>query len=147
MGCRASSLMAWDRRGDVRVHRHSDGEERPNVDVRDFSGDLGTHPDSSAGVPDGPCGRAWRLSSGNEAAGLAGRGMAGDAGDLVDVHGRLAQACSVQAVPERARERMLAGNRFQVSYAAVLDVHRGTRLRDEGAACSSSQACQCTPVI
>ena len=130
---------------------------------------------------------AWRLSSGDEAAGLAGPGMAGDAGDLVYVHGRLGQARGVQAVPERGRERgmvqcavgddcgvdavigladlvfddawrrdhgiasggrewTLAGDRFQVSYAA-LDVHPGIRLRDEGATCSSSQACQCTPVI
>jgi hypothetical protein len=39
---------------------------------------------------------AWRLSSGDEAAGLAGLGMAGDAGDLVYVHGRLAQARGVR---------------------------------------------------
>jgi hypothetical protein len=31
--------------------------------------------------------------------------------------------------------------------AAALNVRAGTRLRDDGARCSSSQACQCTPVI
>lgn len=116
--------------------------------------------------------------------------MAGDAADLVCVHGRLAQACGVQALPERGRElddADVGGEaQYRVSWlgvtgqalgadetadrryperaadrgavligqqladrgdAAALDVHPSTRLRDEGATCSSSQACQCTPVI
>src|SRR5580698_1822566 len=53
----------------------------------------------------GSCGRAWQLSSGDEAAGLAGLGVAGDAGDLVDVHVRVAKARGAQAVLKRGRER------------------------------------------